>query len=313
MYHQPVMVDEVLAYLRPRSGTVVDATLGGGGHARAILDALLASADRTSTELPPASLPAGSGSGLHRPGRLLAIDADPEAIASARSFLGKHDNMELIHGSYADIPILVQRFHLEPVTGVLFDLGVSLHQLVSPGRGFGHDIDGPIDMRFDQTARQPTALERIRHASETELRDWFRAYGQEPMSGRIARVVHERRRRLTTTRDLAEAVRQAVPARFARKALARVFQALRIVTNRELDTVRRGLDAALEVLAPRGRVVVLAYHSLEDRIVKEVFRAGRGAGRLEVLTPKPIRPGDDEVQLNPRARSARLRAAEVIG
>jgi len=316
-YHEPVMVDEVLEYLQPRSGTVIDATVGGGGHARAILEALAASAtEKIDGDSELARRPEHCGThgdaGPRKRGRLLGLDADPEALASARRQLGKHDNMELIHANYVDVAALVRRFGLEPVTGVLFDLGVSLHQLASPSRGFSHDCEGPVDMRFDQTATRPTALSLLKRASEKELRDWFRDFGQEPMSGRVARVVHERRHHMRTTADLADAVRRAVPVRFARKALARVFQALRIVTNRELENVKRGLDAAVEVLAPGGRIVVLAYHSLEDRIVKDVFRAGRAAGRLRVLTPKPLRPTVEEVLRNPRARSARLRAAEVI-
>jgi 16S rRNA (cytosine1402-N4)-methyltransferase len=220
--------------------------------------------------------------------------------------------MEIVHANYADLPALVRELGLGPVTGVLFDFGASLFQFTSGPRGFAIDADGPIDMRFDQTAPVPTALDWIRQSSERTLRDWFRAFGQEPMSGRIARVIHERRRELLTTGDLARAVRSAVPARFARNALARVFQALRIVTNREFENIRRGLAGALQVLVPSGRMVALSYHSLEDKEVKQFLRAGRVAGRLRVLTPKPIRPGAEEVAQNPRSRSARLRAAEVI-
>jgi 16S rRNA (cytosine1402-N4)-methyltransferase len=198
------------------------------------------------------------------------------------------------------------------VTGVLFDFGASLHQLTAGQRGFAIDADGPIDMRFDQTRDTPTALDLIRQSSEQTLRELFRTYGQEPMSGRVARVIHERRRELETTGDLVRAIRDAVPARFARKALARVFQALRIVTNHEIDNVRRGLAGALEVLVPTGRLVALSYHSLEDREVKQFLRAGRVAGRVRLLTARPVRPSASEVAQNPRARSARLRAAEVI-
>ena len=313
-YHDPVMVHEVLEYLCPRSGTIVDATVGGGGHARAILDALAARAAEDRDRTPGLGHDPNSTAELgHVPtARLLGIDRDPEAVASAAVQLGELENVELMQGSYTDIATFVHRPGFGPVTGVLFDLGVSLHQLVTPGRGFAFDSDGPIDMRFDQGSDGPTALELLRRTSERNLLDWLRSYGEEPMSGRVARVLHERRHQLRTTRDLAEAVRRAVPARFARKALARVFQALRIATNSELDTVRRGLDAAVGVMAAGGRLVVLSYHSLEDRIVKECFRAGRIEGRLRILTAKPLRPGDDEGARNPRARSARLRAAEVL-
>jgi 16S rRNA (cytosine1402-N4)-methyltransferase len=310
-YHQPVMVREVLEFLQPRAGTIIDATLGGGGHAQAILECLAAGGEQRGDIERDGS--AGQSTGLPHRGRLLGIDTDPEAIASAQRQLSKYDNMELVNASYVDMAALVRRGDLTPVSGVLMDLGVSLHQLTSPGRGFSFDSDGPIDMRFDQTESRPTALDLIRRCSERELRDWFRAYGEEPMSGRVARVLHERRRELATTGQLAAAVRAAVPVRFGRKALARVFQALRIVTNAELESVGRGLAAAVEVLAPGGRLVVLAYHSLEDRIVKETMRAGRSTGHLRVLTPKPVRPAADEVMANPRSRSARLRAAEVVG
>jgi 16S rRNA (cytosine1402-N4)-methyltransferase len=327
MYHQPVMPREVLEYLKPVSGVIIDACLGGGGHARSILEALAAGSEgepnraaSAGRERPTAQRRDGQGRG-RRPFGLLGIDCDPEALASAKRQLSDFNNVEIVHASYADLPALVRelasaapvrQWGLGPVTGVLFDFGASLYQLLSGPRGFAIDADGPIDMRFDQTAENPTALDLIRSSSEVTLRDWFRAYGQEPMSGRVARVIHERRRDLATTGDLVRAVMDAVPARFARKALARVFQALRIVTNHEIENIRRGLAGALEVLVPTGRLVALSYHSLEDKEVKQFMRAGRIAGKLRVLTPKPVRPSLEEVAQNPRSRSARLRAAEVI-
>jgi len=312
------MPREVLEHLRPSSGVIIDACLGGGGHARSILQALAASDEgernRTASpgrERPPAHRDAGQGRGRW-PSGLLGIDCDPEALASARRQLGDFNNVEIVHANYTGLPALVRELCLEPVTGVLFDFGASLYQLTSGLRGFAIDADGPIDMRFDQTADIPTALDLIRNSSEPTLRDWFRAYGQEPMSGRVARVIHERRRELQTTGDLVRAVRDAVPARFARKALARVFQALRIVTNHEIENIKLGLAGALEVLVPTGRLVALSYHSLEDKEVKQFLRAGRIAGKLQLLTPKPVRPSAEEVARNPRSRSARLRAAEVI-
>jgi 16S rRNA (cytosine1402-N4)-methyltransferase len=318
MYHQPVMLREVLEYLRPDRGIIVDACLGGGGHARSILEELAAcdGEDITRVASGRCEEPAGRGINGKGPGRrpfgLLGIDCDPEAVASGKRQLRSFENVEIVQANYADLPALARGLGLGPITGVLFDFGASLHQLTSGRRGFSVDADGPIDMRFDQTAKVPTALEIIRRSSEVTLREWFRTFGQEPMSGRIARVVYSRRHELLTTGDLARAVRSAVPARFARKALARVFQALRIVTNHEVENIRRGLAGALEVLAPHGRLVTLSYHSLEDKEVKQVLRAGRIAGKLSVLTPKPIRPGAEEVAENPHARSARLRAAEVI-
>jgi 16S rRNA (cytosine1402-N4)-methyltransferase len=321
------MPREVLEYLKPVSGVIVDACLGGGGHARSILEALAASKEGEPTgtasagrERPTAQRDDGQVRD-RRPFGLLGIDCDPEALASARRQLCDFNNVEIVHATYADLPALVRELAsaapvrhlgLGPVTGVLFDFGASLHQFTSGPRGFAIDADGPIDMRFDQTADTPTALDLIRSSSEETLRDWFRTYGQESMSGRVARIIHERRRELATTGDLVRAVRDAVPGRFAFKALARVFQALRIVTNHEIENIRRGLAGAMEVLVPTGRLVALSYHSLEDREVKQFMRAGRIAGKLRVLTPKPVRPSLEEVAENPRARSARLRAAEVI-
>ncbi len=312
------MPREVLEYLKPVSGVIIDACLGGGGHTRSILEALAASNEgepnRTASagrERPTAQHDDGQGRGS-RPFGLLGIDCDPEALASAKRQLGDFNNVEMVHANYTDLPTLVRELGLAPVTGILFDFGASLYQLLSGPRGFAIDADGPIDMRFDQTAETPTALDLIRSSSEVMLRDWFRAYGQEPMSGRVARVIHERRREMETTGDLVRAITDAVPARFARKSLARVFQALRIVTNHEIENIRRGLAGALEVLVPTGRLVALSYHSLEDREVKQVLRAGRVTGKLRLLTAKPVRPSASEVAQNHRARSARLRAAEVI-
>ena len=288
MFHEPVLVEEVLELLRPDHGTIVDATCGGGGHTRAILE---------------------------RSGRvrLLGLDLDPEAIASAHGQLGSfHDNLDLRQASYVDMVEYVMEPGMQPVTGVLFDFGVSLHQLQTPGRGFGHDVDGPLDMRFSGRRGGPTALQLVRRSSRRRIMTWLREYGEEPFSGRIARVIHERQNSIQTTGDLAEAVRSVVPARLARRTLARVFQALRIAVNNELDNIRAGLRVALDILAPGGRIVTISYHSLEDRICKVALRDAAKAGQVSVLTRKPVRPGADEVARNPAARSARLRAAEKL-
>ncbi len=284
------MVDEVLEYLRPSSGTVVDATVGGGGHAKAIL------------------AHAGVGSGLF----LVGLDRDREAIVWAEQELVGYDNKLLLQASYERMAEIVLSRNLHAVTGVLFDLGVSLHQLVSCHRGFGFQVDGPLDMRFDVSAGGPTARELIRQKSARDLRELLRTYGEEPMSGRIARVIFERRHSIETTADLAAAIRAAVPARFRHKALMRVFQALRIAVNAELVAVRTGLQSAIKLLGRGGRLVVISYHSLEDRIAKECLRQASTAGVLRILTPKPVRPNSRELVDNPRCRSARLRAAEKV-
>lgn len=287
MFHQPVMADEVALFLHPQSGTIVDGTVGGGGHARVILERATG------------------------PIRLLGIDADGEAIAAARRQLESFDNVELVHSDYCRMGLLARQLGLLPVSGVLLDLGVSLYQLKSPARGFGFDVAGPLDMRFDQSQGQ-TAADLLRRMSEKQLCELLRRWGEEPMSGRIARSVTALRQGLRTTADLAAAVRRAVPRRRERATLARVFQAVRIAVNRELERVAEGLRVGLELVAPGGRMVVIAYHSLEDRLVKRSFRAAAQAGQAVVLTPKPLRPSESELARNPRARSARLRAVEII-
>ena len=192
------------------------------------------------------------------------------------------------------------------------DLGVSLHQLRSPHRGFGYNVEGPLDMRLDPSASLPPALTLLRRASVPRLRQWLRDFGQEPFANRIARRINEHKHEIKTTKDLADVVRRCVPARRARKTLARVFQAFRIITNCELENVQKGIQVALDVLVPGGRLVVIAYHSLEDRLAKQALREGRSQGKVKVLTPKPVRPGIAEVLENPQARSARLRAGEVL-
>jgi len=288
VFHRPVLVDEVISFLAPRSGTIVDTCVGGAGHARAILQ-----------------IPGFSG-------RLLGIDADPEAIASAREQLAGLANFELVYGNYANMAAIVLERNLAPVSGILMDLGVSYHQLTCAARGLSFDREGPLDMRFDQTARRPTALELIRRSSPEQLTGWLREYGQEPASARIGRRLRAARHEIRTTKDLSDIVRRSVRPDRARGTLARVFQALRIVVNSELDNVRAGLAAAVGLLVPGGRLVVISYHSLEDRLAKVALRDAERAGRMMILTRKPVRPSADETSENPQSRSARLRAGEKL-
>lgn len=286
-FHRPVLVNEVLEYLVPRTGTIIDACVGGAGHARHILAVL-------------------------ESGKLLGLDWDPEAIAEARRQLDKYENVELVQANYADMADIVQRLNLAPVRGILFDFGVSYHQLRTPARGFSYELVGPLDMRFCPSVGLPSALALLRRASVRQIADWLREYGEERFAGRIARRISTERQRLKTTKDLADLVREVVPARFVVKSLARVFQALRIATNRELENVRRGLTVAVDLLAPGGRLVAISYHSLEDREVKLCLRAAERSGTMRVLTRKPVLPQESEVAANPQARSAKLRAAEKL-
>lgn len=286
--HTPVLLSEVLRWLDPRPGGVyVDATVGTGGHAEAILERL------------------GPG------GLLIGLDRDPEACAFARTRLIRFgDAVRIVQANFEELRAVLAALGIERVDGVLMDLGVSSLQLERPERGFSFHISGPLDMRMDPSI-PTTAADLINRLSEPELAALISRYGEERFARRIAREI-VRRRPLATTEELREAVARAVPRRAwpGRIHVAtRTFQALRIAVNRELEALERALPQAADVLAPLGRLVVIAFHSLEDRIVKRFLRS---EPRLRVLTPKPVRPSPEEVRANPRARSARLRAAERL-
>ena len=309
--HRPVLLAESidLLALRP-GGVVVDGTLGGGGHAAAILE-------RTAPD-----------------GRLIGLDMDDEALEAARlRLLPFADRATLVRASFRELAAVLGELRCPLVDGVLLDLGVSSHQLDAPERGFrfaeATAAATPLDMRMDR--RSPlTAAELLRTRSADELSVIFREGAELPGAGRLARRLVEARTRapLATTRDLLHAIEAAHVGGGRRHHPATlVFQALRIAVNDELEALREGLDAAIRALRPGGRLVVIAYHSLEDRRVKQRLRAGERpcicpprapvctCGRvaeLRVLTRRPLRPGADELAGNPRARSARLRAAERI-
>ena len=281
------MTREVLALLNVSKGFYVDATIGGGGHSSLILANL-------------------------REGSLLGIDADPDAIAATRARLGEDCRLSLVQGNFARLESIVSSYPASSgkVAGVLLDLGASLHHFTAPERGFSYSANAELDMRFDPTGDGPTARDVLARSSESELDRILVEFGEERFHRRIGRRLHQLRGRIVTTRDLAEAVRSVAPGRYRDKAVTRVFQALRIAVNRELENLETGLRQAIGLLARGGRIVVLSYHSLEDRIVKLAFREAARDGILEVLTRKPLRPALEEVRANPSARSARLRAAE---
>lgn len=294
------MVDEVVELFAPvRGGVLVDATFGGGGHSRRLRETLGAEV------------------------RLVGIDRDP-AAASEAAGLG----VALLPGDLGDIVELLAAAGVDSVIGVLFDFGISSRQVDDASRGFSYRREGPLDMRMDPR-RGTTAAELVNTLPEAELVRLLRRFGEEPHASRIAAGIVAGRP-FTTTTELAEAVASAVPAAARRHGhpARRTFQALRIAVNDELESVRRGLDGAISLLEPGGRCVAISYHSLEDRIVKRRFAAGSrgctcppdlpvcGCGavtELRVLTRHPLRPADEEVAANPRARSARLRAAEKTG
>ena len=303
--HRPVLRDQVVRILVDVPGpTIVDGTVGLGGHA----EALLASNERT---------------------RLVGVDRDEEALALAARRLARFgDRVQLVHGDYRDLPRHLKAAGAERADGLLLDLGVSSLQLDDPERGFSFRVDGPLDMRMDPSAGRPASA-WVASASEDEIVDALRRYGEERYARRIARrLVDERAERpIETTRDLRRVVHRAVPdAYFGSKIdpATRTFQAIRIVVNEELRALEGGLDAGFDALAVGGILVVISFHSLEDRIVKH-FLLERAADcvcppglpeclcgkrvEAEVLTRKPIVPDAAEVASNPRARSAKLRAA----
>lgn len=304
--HEPVMAAEVvdlLAAVPP--GLVVDATVGGGGHARRLLEA------RPDLEL-------------------LGIDRDAEAVAAARAALEPFgDRATVVQGGFEQIADIVERHGGgRQVVGVLMDLGVSSHQLDRPRRGFSYRHDAPLDMRMD-AAQSLTAADVVNSYPEDELAEVIARYGEERYARRIARAIVGHRP-VHSTRELAEIVRDAIPAAARRRGghpARRTFQAIRMEVNRELPNLAEGLDDVVQIVAPGGRIVVLAYHSLEDRVVKERFADWSateepGTARLPIPTPRhartrlltrrPLRPSPAEVAANPRAESARLRAVERL-
>ena len=287
-WHQPVLVDRVLHWLAPQPGMqVVDATVGDGGHAAALLAHLLPG------------------------GRLWALDRDPEAVRTAEQRLQRFRSAAVVvQGNFRRLRDMMDRLKLEAVDGLLFDLGVSSRQLAAP-RGFSFQIDSPLDMRFDPSDRL-TGEKILRTASQAELEKIFRDYGQERLAARLARrIVRARAARPIRSADqLAGLIERAVPGPRRRPTLSRVFQALRIAVNAELEAVEAALAEWPDCVKPGGRIAVLSYHSLEDGLAKRAFAGQARRGLCTVLTPKPERPAADEVEQNPRSRSARLRAAE---
>lgn len=293
--HVPVLLKEAMDFLRIRAGgTYVDCTLGLGGHAEGIVRR------------------------LGPQGRLIGFDRDPEALALAQARLEQvRDEL----GSRApEVTLIGEPFssiarHLEPASadGLLADLGVSSLQFDEARRGFSFQADGPLDMRMD-TRSGPTAAQVVNEASERELADLIYENGEERRSRTVARAI-VRGRPVTTTGQLARIVASVVPPMKGQRIhpATRTFQALRIYVNRELDEIRALLEAAPRLLKPSARLVVISFHSLEDRIAKDSLREGARQGIWKILTKKPVTAGEEEVEQNPRARSAKLRAAEKEG
>ncbi len=308
-YHAPVMVDEVLDYLQVRDGgRYVDGTAGGGGHTAAILDA---------------SAPGG---------RVLSIDRDPEAIEQVRERLGDAGGrLELVQGNYGNLLDICRDRGFVGADGLLVDAGVSSHQLDEAERGFSFSQAGPLDMRMGPDA--PSLAEYLESIDRDELTRVLRTYGEVSSAHRISRAIIEALEadELETTVDLANVVENTVGrysgGRSKIHPATLVFQGLRIAINRELESLERAVEAVPDLVAPGGRAVFISFHSLEDRIVKHGFRGLENdcvcppdlpicgcdaVAKVRVLTSRPIRPSDEEVERNPRSRSARLRAVEVL-
>jgi 16S rRNA (cytosine1402-N4)-methyltransferase len=287
--HLPVMPREVLDFLAPGPGQVaVDATVGGGGHARMVAERVVPG------------------------GRLIALDRDPAMLEWSRRSLAELP-ITLVQRNFDELPAVLAELGVGPVDGILADLGVCSAQLDDPVRGLSFQQEGPLDMRLDPATGEPAA-ELLKHLSERDLADIFYIYGEERFSRRIARKIVATRRLapLETTGQLADLVRRCVPRSrgHAINPATRVFQALRIAVNDELGSLERFLANLSACLKPGGRAVVISFHSLEDRRVKQAFR---NKEHFQALTRKPIQASPDEVRNNPRARSAKLRAASFQG
>ncbi|MDI3495485.1 MAG: rRNA (cytosine1402-N4)-methyltransferase [Pseudothermotoga sp.] len=286
--HVPVMVKEVLSYFGNLRGVFLDCTVGAGGHSEAILENIKGSV-------------------------VIGIDVDEEILSVAKQRLKKYESegrAKLLKATYVEAQRVLSQLGVKAVNGIIMDLGVSTLQLMKGERGFAFSSDGPLDMRMDKTQRL-TAYDIVNFWQENQLRRIFFEYGEEKRyAGRIARFI-VKNRPVETTAKLVEVIARALPEkerRFRRRHFAtRVFQAIRIAVNNELENLRNFLVQVPDILNQNGRIIVISFHSLEDRIVKEAFRSIQ---ELDVLTRKPVRPSLEEVRENPKARSAKMRIAE---
>ncbi|MCK4994219.1 MAG: 16S rRNA (cytosine(1402)-N(4))-methyltransferase RsmH [Candidatus Omnitrophica bacterium] len=292
--HIPVMYSEVLSYMKLLPGKViVDCTLGEGGHSEGIL-----------RKITPG-------------GHLIGIDQDDDALSATRLRLSRFEgSFSLIRDNFKNITDVLANLDLNAMDGVVFDLGVSNMQLVTPERGFSFQFDGPLNMRMDKHA-QITAFDLVNNLSEEEIANLIFTFGQERYSRRIAsRIVRERSSHvITTTQQLADIVVASLPVRERYKRThpaTKTFMALRIAVNRELEVLQSGLTQAIDLLKPGGIICVIAFHSLEDRIVKLEFKSQAKRGRLKIITKKPLIPTDQEIETNRKSRSAKLRVAEKL-
>jgi 16S rRNA (cytosine1402-N4)-methyltransferase len=292
--HIPVMCGEIINYLNLAAGkTIVDATIGMGGHSLKIIEGILPG------------------------GKLIGIDRDEDAIKTASSRLSdRSSSCQFVYGNFIDIDKILTEAGVQKVDGILLDLGVSSAQLEDPSRGFSFQSEGPLDMRLDRNS-YISAYDLVNNLNEEELSELLWNFGEERWHNRIARyLVQEREKHpISTTLELSQAVSRAIPYRYRHYRIhpaTRTFQAVRIAVNRELESLEIVIRKAVELLEKNGRICVISFHSLEDRIVKFSFRDFAAKGLIKIITPKPLVPADEEVRQNPKSRSAKLRVAERL-
>lgn len=308
-YHTPVMLREIIEYLNPKNGDIViDCTLGGGSHSAEILKKIVPD------------------------GRIIGIDQDDDAIEAASKRLNEYPkNVTIVKGNFSQLSEIASELRLTSVNGIIFDLGVSSFQLDTPERGFSFRNDADLDMRMDKN-NNLTAEKLVNTFTESQLTDIIYRYGEDRWAKRIAKFIIEKRTRkpIKTTKDLVDVILAAVPVGARKDSInpaTKTFQAIRIFINNEMESLETGLNAAIKLLDKNGIICVLSYHSLEDRIVKDTFLqyTGRcvcpaalpicscGAIKsLDIITRRPLLPSSDEISINPRARSAKLRAARKL-
>ncbi|MFH1269783.1 MAG: 16S rRNA (cytosine(1402)-N(4))-methyltransferase RsmH [Candidatus Omnitrophota bacterium] len=293
-FHIPVMVGEVIDYLDLSPGKViVDATIGTGGHSREIIERIMPG------------------------GRLIGIDRDEDSLTVARERLRDFGSAcEFVYGNFVDMDEIMKNLNIKKIDGILFDLGLSTYQLEDSDRGFSFQSEGPLDMRFDRKSFI-SAYDLINNLNEDEISAMLWTFGQERWHNRIAHFLVEERQKhsIDTTRELSDIVVRAIPHKYRHYHIhpaTRTFQAVRIAVNRELETIEAGISKAIELLDRAGRICVISFHSLEDRIAKFSFRKFSASGQVRIITPKPLTPKEDEVRENRASRSSKLRVAEKL-
>lgn len=295
-FHIPVMLNEVLNYLNLSPGKIiVDATIGTGGHSRAILERILPG------------------------GRLIGIDRDEESLAVCQARLRDFsDACEFVHANFIDIDTIVRNLNIKKVDGILFDLGISSFQLENPHRGFSFQYEGPLDMRLDRTSFI-SAYDLVNNLNEQELSTLLWNFGQERWHNRIAHLLVKEREGhpISTTSELADVVIRSIPHRYRYRQYrihpaTRTFLGIRIAVNRELETLETAVNKAIAILEKKARICVISFHSLEDRVVKFDFRRAASWGLINIITPKPLIPSESEIRANPSSRSSKLRVAEKL-